>query len=102
MISAPAVLRRRSPGSGRIVGGAVLFFDRQATRTSLVPSETRETGRSPLSQSISPFPPGGQSWPRMRPVVLQTAAKWLQIVRDRIEIPPGHESRRGQQNTPAL
>src|SRR5262245_13978909 len=101
-ISAPAVLRRRSPGSGRIVCGAVLFFDRRATRTSLVPSEVRETGRSPLSQSTRPFPPGGQSWPRTRPADLQTAREWLQIVRDTIEIPPGHKSQRGQQNTPAL
>src|SRR5262249_44402477 len=64
--------------------------------------EVREIERSPLSQSTRPFPPGGQSWPRKRPAVLQKAPEWLQIVRDTIEIPLGHGSRRGRQNRPAL
>ena len=61
-----------------------------------------EKRQLPLSQSTRQSPPGGQSLPRKRPAVLQTAREWLQIVRDRIENLLGYESRPGRQNRPAL
>jgi hypothetical protein len=57
--SASGVLRRRSPGALRIVGGAVLFFGRRAIRTSPVPPGGMEKRQLPLSQWTRPSPPGG-------------------------------------------
>jgi hypothetical protein len=84
--TARGVLRRRSPESVRIVGGALQFFDRRAIRTSPVPPGGTEKRQLRLSQSTRPSLPRGRSLPRKRPVVLQTAREWLRIVRDRIEI----------------
>src|SRR5215472_834194 len=55
--TARGVLRRRSPGSVRIVGGAVQFFDRRAIRTSPVPPGGTEKRQLPLSQSTRPSLP---------------------------------------------
>ena len=61
--SARGVLRRRSPGSVRIVGGAVLFFGRRAIRTSPVPPGGMEKRQLPLSQSTRPSPQGDNRCP---------------------------------------
>src|SRR5262245_3445030 len=100
--SARGVLPRRSPGSVRIVGGTVRFFDRRANRTSPVPPGGREKRQSPLSRSIPPFPPGEQSLHRKKRAGLHTAREWLQIVGDTVEIPPDRGFRPGRQNRPVL